>query len=199
MQRKSLIAIALFYLLVGPGPILFFLNQYALTLVPPAALAALIVLYRREMLAEDWNGLFKSRDTYRWMLEGIKYGIYAHALNTLIIIWLGGSNEVMTDELMFRYPVFAIWLVVVGSVFEEVVYRKIMFGWLSGKMKVWIAASLSSALFAAGHMAPERFFAYFAIGLLFCWIYRRSGSIVPSMLAHMALNLIAIMAAVLRS
>jgi uncharacterized protein len=179
---------------------MFFINKYTVALVPLACFAALGYLFRREIAEFDYNGALKNKETYRWMYEALKYGIYAHALNTIVLLfWMEPeSMSIITEDMLGLYPVFPVYLAIFGPIYEEVVYRKIIYGELAKKFSFWPAAVVSSLIFAVGHMAPERIPAYFALGLIFCWAYRRSGSVVPIFLAHIALNILALIANTIR-
>ena len=101
----------------------------------------------------------------------------------------------------------------VAPVFEEVVYRGLLLGWLhrvlvtgkplgdSDKIKMedrplvsepwasWIAVGISSLFFAAAHLgqgaAPVPLF---ILAMSLGYIYRRTGSIVPCIVVHFLLN-----------
>jgi uncharacterized protein len=200
LEKRYIIVLVIFYLFVGPGPAIFFINPYTVTLVPPICFGVLAYLFRKEIAEFDYNSALKNKDTYRWMYDGLRYGIYAHALNTIILLpWMDfEAMSIITEDLLGLYPVFPVYLASIGPMYEEVVYRKIIFGELAKKISFWPAASISSLIFAVGHLAPERIPAYFALGLVLCWVYRRSGSIVPVFLAHIAINVLALAANTIR-
>jgi uncharacterized protein len=200
LEKKHIWIIVIFFLFIGPGPAMFFLNNYTVTLIPPLCMAALIYLCREDIAEADFNLILKNKNTYKWMYEGLKYGVYAHAINTIALMLLKHpeSNNSFTEGMLTQFPAFAIYLVSIGPIFEEMVYRKIIYSGIAKRYSFWTAAIISSLIFAAGHMAPERIFAYFTLGMAMCWIYRRSGSIASPILAHIALNLVAVIASAIR-
>ena len=74
---------------------------------------------------------------------------------------------------------------------EEVVFRGAILRSLLGRYRPWTAICLSALLFALIHVNPAQLPHAFAVGLLFGWMYYRTGSILPSMAYHWANNSVA--------
>ena len=69
------------------------------------------------------------------------------------------------------------------------IFRGFLFGGLAGKIGVKTAAVVASLVFAFLHFYSwQGFVAVFLYGLVFCWLYRRSGSLWPGILAHGVFN-----------
>jgi membrane protease YdiL (CAAX protease family) len=67
---------------------------------------------------------------------------------------------------------------------EELFLRGIIFrGYLLAKGPV-VAYGMSSALFAVLHLNLPAFLPLFVIGLVLAWLYQRTGSLVPCIVAH---------------
>ena len=82
--------------------------------------------------------------------------------------------------------------VVLTPVFEEIVFRGLLFATLRRRFAVGPAAVLSAAIFAIAHgYGVLGFAAVFWSGLLWAWSYERTGSLAPSIAAHAADNLMA--------
>src|SRR5215468_4069400 len=82
--------------------------------------------------------------------------------------------------------------VVLTPVFEEIVFRGLLFATLRRRFGLGTAAMLSAAIFAVAHgYGMLGFAAVFWSGLLWAWSYERTGSLVPSIAAHAADNLMA--------
>lgn len=196
VNRNYIYILILFILFVGPGPIALFINRYTAAFVPLLSLVAVVYLLRREMAAADWNAVLKNKANYRWTWFVLKYGIIAHAANTVLMsLLLGGQNpEVRMDDLLGEYLIMPFVVIVVAPMIEEIVYRKILFSFFEKKTGFWIGAVVSSALFALGHLDLTRLPVYFAVGLLLCFAYKKSGTIAVPIFAHMALNLLSIIA-----
>ena len=93
------------------------------------------------------------------------------------------------DEL----PVLAVLLVVfVGPVAEEVFFRGFCFAGLAGRWGFWGAAGASSALFGVAHVDLALMGPAFVSGVVFAWVYWRTRSLLPVVLAHIARNGVAL-------
>jgi len=88
--------------------------------------------------------------------------------------------------------------VVLTPVFEEIVFRGLLFATLRRRFGLGTAAMLSAAIFAVAHgYGVLGFAAVFWSGLLWAWSYERTGSLLPSMAAHAADNLMASLSVIL--
>lgn len=115
-------------------------------------------------------------------------------------------------------------VVILGPAVEELVFRGAIFGGLyrlfrlatergmrynavpdeapqgssaAGKVALVLAATLSSIFFALLHFSPVLVVALFVLALALCELYRRSGSLLPSFVAHATFNSFAIIALIL--
>lgn len=90
-------------------------------------------------------------------------------------------------------PFFVLAITVGAPIMEELVFRKVLFGNLStlfgmrSNLGLTIMAIISSLAFAFMHN-DSHIFLYAAIGLLFCWLYHKTGRIQTSMIAHILMN-----------
>ncbi len=81
---------------------------------------------------------------------------------------------------------------VVTPICEEIVFRGLLFATLRRRFGLAPAAVVSAAIFAVAHgYGTLGFAAVFWSGLLWAWSYERTGSLLPSMAAHAADNLMA--------
>ncbi len=82
--------------------------------------------------------------------------------------------------------------VILTPIGEEIVFRGLLFATLRRRFGAAPAAVLSAAIFAVAHgYGVLGFAAVFWSGLLWAWAYARTGSLIPSMAAHAADNLMA--------
>lgn len=78
---------------------------------------------------------------------------------------------------------------VAGPITEELVFRRAILGsMLESKMKPEIAVLISAILFALIHFNWAQAPAAIIIGVIFGWLYVRTGSIVPSIVCHIINN-----------
>jgi membrane protease YdiL (CAAX protease family) len=79
--------------------------------------------------------------------------------------------------------------VVFAPIFEEVIFRGLLYGSLRARLS-WPTAALASALvFGLAHgYGPTGFASVLVSGLLWAWIYERTGSLLPCIAAHVINN-----------
>lgn len=82
-------------------------------------------------------------------------------------------------------------LVVIPPIFEEIVFRGFMFPAFSGKVGYLLGAVFSSLLFGFAHLQANVGVYTVVLGLLLCFMYKRTNSIIPGMLLHMLNNYVA--------
>lgn len=72
---------------------------------------------------------------------------------------------------------------------EEVFFRGFLYKWMKGHRPVWVAALVSSAIFGASHIIPPQAINAFVLSLVLIWLYEKSGSIWPAVIAHAVNNI----------
>lgn len=87
--------------------------------------------------------------------------------------------------------------VVVAPIVEEVFFRGFLFAGLRGRYGWQKAALFSAGFFAVVHLQPTAIVPIFLLGLVFAYLYERSGSIWPAILMHVSSNALALGAAYL--
>lgn len=97
------------------------------------------------------------------------------------LVW--GAPPVMATS-MLEYVVFA-------PFFEELAFRGLLFAMLRRRFEFFPAALISTCLFALAHgYSLIGFLSVFWSGFLWAWIYERTGSLIPGMVAHATNNLL---------
>jgi uncharacterized protein len=87
--------------------------------------------------------------------------------------------------------------VVLAPVFEELIFRGLLYGSLRARFGVWPALGLSALVFALAHgYGIAGFASVFVSGALWAWSYERTRSLLPAMAAH-AMNNAAVAATLL--
>lgn len=82
----------------------------------------------------------------------------------------------------------AVLIVVMPAVFEELAFRGFLLQRFARVMAMRDALILQALWFAIFHLMPAALPSHFALGILFGWLARRTGSLVPGMLVHAAWN-----------
>jgi uncharacterized protein len=78
---------------------------------------------------------------------------------------------------------------------EELAFRGMLYGWLAGRWSNLVAFVLSSLAFAAAHTEPVHILLVLPLGFWFGFLRWRTGSLVPTIVAHIINNTIAVAAA----
>jgi membrane protease YdiL (CAAX protease family) len=86
-------------------------------------------------------------------------------------------------------------LAVLAPLVEELVFRGLLFGWIETRWSGGAAFFASSILFALAHYEPAHIALVLPLAFMFGWLRWYSGSIMPSLVAHMANNGFAVLAA----
>jgi membrane protease YdiL (CAAX protease family) len=88
-----------------------------------------------------------------------------------------------------RWAGWAVLLVCVApAVLEELCFRGLIFGKLRRHLRLAEAFFISSVAFAILHLSVVSLVTHLPMGLYFCWLRHRSGSLHPAMLAHFLHN-----------
>ena len=105
------------------------------------------------------------------------------------------SPIALVDFGSFMFAVFV--LAIVPAVFEELIFRGIVFNGLCKRFKTSSAIILSALLFALFHGNLQQFIYPFILGMIMAWIVARTGSVVCSMIIHFINNFIVVLFAYL--
>ncbi len=84
-----------------------------------------------------------------------------------------------------------IFIAVLPAVMEEFAFRKVIFG-LTRKHGFWPAAILSSVIFGLMHQNITQGIFAFGMGIIFCYVYEKTGRIWVTMLLHFANNALSV-------
>ncbi|UZW67803.1 CPBP family intramembrane metalloprotease [Priestia flexa] len=117
------------------------------------------------------------------------------------LLGIGTSNK-KTESLQSRLTVmnFMIGFIsasIVSPVYEEIFYRGFLYRWFR-RWGVLPATLISSVLFTLAHLPTyNTLLVNFISGGILCWVYEKTGSVVPGMIIHGVFNGIAITLAAL--
>lgn len=117
------------------------------------------------------------------------YFVVTLALASLPEAWLESYGEAASGLDSGSVMGF-IAVALVAPVVEEFIFRGLMMTRLSQAMPGWLAVLLSAAIFGVCHGHPVWFGYAFVLGAFFGMLDLRTGSICPSILGHIAFNLI---------
>jgi uncharacterized protein len=99
--------------------------------------------------------------------------------------------EMYFSQAQNRYLIMlTLFVAVLGPILEEMFFRGFFYRAFRAHFGIRTAMVITSFLFAAMHLSLVAFFPIFFLGLFLNYLAERTGSLVPSMTAHMTHNLI---------
>lgn len=90
-------------------------------------------------------------------------------------------------------PLFILATTIGGPIMEEFVFRRSLIGLTESYVGFWLSAIISSALFSVIHQ-DGHFFVYFFMGFFFALLYKMTGKIWTSIIAHCGMNTLVVIA-----
>ncbi|WP_068610051.1 CPBP family intramembrane glutamic endopeptidase [Paenibacillus swuensis] len=175
------------------------LNKYIIVLVPLTCGIVFFLVLKKQILTYDYNVIVREPNLRKWYFESLKYAIYIQALCNIAINYIFNLDLTYISVVNTLYPVAAIYTVFLSPVLEEIVFRKWMFGHLHTKLGFWSSAIISSFLFSFLHFNLSASIGMFLTGVLFCYFYKKSQSLMVTISAHITLNFLVLIAMTLRS
>lgn len=118
------------------------------------------------------------------------------------------TNLALMQHAIERFPLFLVlFAVVLAPAYEELLFRRVLFGRLWQAGRPWLGVLLSSLAFALIHEIPgtsangpaeiaQLWLVYGGMGAAFCWLYRRTGTLWAAIIAHGLNNAVALAALV---
>ena len=121
-----------------------------------------------------------------YFLFSLLYGAIVHPNNPQRVVEDLGAD---TNKLLLVLG--ALVVIVVAPVCEEIFFRGILFTVLRQRMPFWPAAVIDGVLFGFVHGSLVIVPVLAALGIMFCYVYERTGSIFPTIALHALNNTIA--------
>jgi membrane protease YdiL (CAAX protease family) len=118
------------------------------------------------------------------------------------------TNLALMEQALARFPWFlALFAIVLAPAYEELLFRRVLFGRLWKAGRPWLGMLLSSLAFALVHEVPgtsangpweiaQLWLVYGGMGAAFAWLYQRTGTLWAPIAAHALNNAIALAALV---
>lgn len=98
-------------------------------------------------------------------------------------------TENSSSNIFYNSIILLIGSVILAPIFEELLYRKYLFGRLFQKTNMYVAIIVSALVFAYSHHNDQAFVNYFWTGIILALAYVKSGRLYFSILYHSAINL----------
>jgi membrane protease YdiL (CAAX protease family) len=193
---------------LGTPPVLFLI---VMTLVSTGGTALVLYLWRRRATPHERQASLhrlRHRRTWVWALAaGLATFLFSSLMSAggrALGLDLQPSNLDLIREGFARYPVFlGLFAVVLAPLYEELLFRRVLFGrlWQAG----WpvLGVVLSSLVFALVHELPGLngkplastvflLLVYAGMGGVFAWVYHRTQTLWAPIVAHILNNAIAL-------
>lgn len=118
------------------------------------------------------------------------------------------TNLALMQSALARFPLFLVlFAVAMAPAYEELLFRRVLFGRLWQAGRPWLGLVLSSLAFAMIHEIPgtsgngpaeiaQLWLVYGGMGAAFCWLYQRTGTLWAAITAHALNNGVALAALV---
>ena len=152
----------------------------------------MLVIYLRRRRPEMFN--IKTLQPLDYLLTLLAFGMIYAYFNKLLFV----GGDIKNDLLFFRHSpqafLVALQPFIIGPILEELVYRGALMTSLFEKSKFYLDCLLSAVMFSVAHLSSyglslEVFKNYAFLGLILAILFRKTRSIYPSILVHMAWNI----------
>jgi membrane protease YdiL (CAAX protease family) len=189
------------------------LAQILMALFATGGAALLLYFLRRRADGPERTASLQAArrpSTWGWTLV-VAAGV---VIGSNLIAWLakqGGvepvpTNLALMEQAQARFPWFlALFAIVLAPAYEELLFRRVLFGRLLQAGRPWLGMLLSSLAFALVHEVPgtsangpweiaQLWLVYGGMGAAFAWLYQRTGTLWAPIVAHGLNNAIALAA-----
>ncbi|WP_210367899.1 type II CAAX endopeptidase family protein [Bacillus sp. REN3] len=155
-------------------------------------LLIVLLLLRKEYKTSDMRNAASPANSISWAIAGIFLALMAQSIaasiESMVGIEMGSENTQQIIKLIERFPIVILVSSIIGPILEEIVFRKIIFGSLHKRMNFFLAALISSVIFALAHAEPEHILLYSAMGFTFAFLYVKTKRIIVPIVAHVTMN-----------
>lgn len=132
-----------------------------------------------------------------WGIAGIVFAFFGQTLAALVEQLLIGNaapseNTENIMEMIKFSPVFILSVSIAGPIMEELLFRRGGIAFFSQYISPFLSACLTSFLFALAHN-DGHIIVYFIMGMIFYSLYRKTGSIWTSIIAHCGMNTLVVL------
>ena len=196
----------------GQGSDIPVLAQIAMAVVSTGGTAVLLYLARRRASEAEKNASLAAiyrPSTWGWAMAAGLLVFAGSNLLSFVVSQLGDmpqpSNLGLMSQAMDQYPwVLLVFAVVLAPFYEELLFRRVLFGRLATAGLVWPGIVVTSLLFALTHEIPglsgngwlgtaQLWLVYGLMGTVFAWVYHRTGTLLAAILAHAINNGLALL------
>lgn len=104
------------------------------------------------------------------------------------------TESLQSQMTLLNFGIGFVSAAVISPIYEEIVYRGFFYRFFSSRYGILSGMVISSIIFTVVHIPTYNTLPVnFVSGLVFSWVYQKTGSVIPSMLIHGIFNGIAVM------
>lgn len=153
-----------------------------------SSVITVVVLYFAHYARIEKHEISAVKDGYVWLsVLALIFGMFASDLITECLHLENNLQQEFID--MSNTAMGALTIGVVGPIAEEIIFRSaILGGMLRRGITPWIAIVVSAMIFGLVHGNPQQIPFAFLVGMLFAFVYYRTGSVIPCMICHIVNN-----------
>ena len=179
------------------------LAQLLTALVSTATPAVLLYYWRRRATpGEQAASRAAVRRASTWGWTGL-IAVSVFVLSNLVSVAASAlgikpvpTNLPLMEEAIKQWPLaLVVFAVAIAPAYEELLFRRVLFGRLLAAGRPWLGIALSSAIFALVHEVPgisgngpaaiaQLWLIYGSMGAAFAWLYWRTGTLWAPIAAH---------------
>jgi len=182
----------------------------AISVLATASAALLLYVWRRRATHGERaasRAAARRPATWGWALLAGLAAFGFSAVSTMLAGQAGvepvPTNQPLIEAVGERFPLLLlVFVALLAPAYEELLFRRVLFGRLWAAGRPLLGLVLSSALFACMHEVPGLgdnpplasgllWLCYAVMGALFAWVYRRTGTLWAAVGAHAVNNAIA--------
>ena len=110
-------------------------------------------------------------------------------LMTIVSVMIGRPIMNNVQEMIMKMDMWTVLIVavIIGPIMEELVFRKFLLDRIAGYGQI-TAMTVSGLIFGLAHGNFFQFFYAFALGMIFAWVYLRTGNILYTIGLHIMIN-----------
>ncbi len=151
-------------------------------------LAEVFGFLNRDFVSLSYLGLgVTSMGLLPWLFHFVDAGLACLGSASSV---LDGLSRSFSDQGELALPLSIFWSVLMAPFVEEIIFRGFIFRSVQARWGTLVGMAISSFVFAGSHFYSVNGTVHvFLYGLLFCWVYQRTGKLAASMFVHAGSNL----------
>lgn len=172
----------------------FLPGQAGLWLIIGLGLVAAIWVWRydRQLVvanAIEAPGVASTQSRVIWGVTGIAIVLVIQLLGTWLenlLFHTAAPTLTQATTTLHTLPLYALVLIVIWPLLEELAFRRVIFGNLAGVIGTFGAALLSGLLFALA-TDPAHWLTATLVGIAYAYLYHQTGSVETPLIAHIGM------------